>query len=73
MAGGCEEVVAVGDGIRTGARTGVELDKHNEADGATEDKILAGGAAAEQCSKLFQYQPNTYQSKKSSQRLQENT
>jgi hypothetical protein len=27
MAGGWEEVVAVGDGIRTGAGTGVELNK----------------------------------------------
>jgi hypothetical protein len=35
-------------GIRTGAGTGVELDKRNEADRAAEGKILAGGAAAEQ-------------------------
>jgi hypothetical protein len=47
-AGGCEEVIAVGGRIRTGAGTGVELDKQNEADGAAEGKILAGGAAAEQ-------------------------
>jgi hypothetical protein len=48
MAGGCEEVIAVCGRIRTGAGTGVELDKQNEADGAAEGKILAGGAAAEQ-------------------------
>ncbi len=47
-AGGCKEVVAVGGRIRTGAGTGVKLDKQNEADGAAEGKILAGGAAAEQ-------------------------
>jgi hypothetical protein len=48
----------VGGGIGTGAGTGVEVDKKNEADGAAENigwagraaqgKILAGGAAAEQ-------------------------
>jgi hypothetical protein len=48
MAGGWEEVVTVGGGIRTGAGTGVELDKKNEADRAAEGKILAGGATAEQ-------------------------
>jgi hypothetical protein len=41
-AGGCEEVIAVDGRIRTGAGTGVELDKQNEADGAAEGKILAG-------------------------------
>jgi hypothetical protein len=45
MAGGCEEVVTVGGGMKTGAGTGVELDKQNEADGAAEGKILVGGAA----------------------------
>jgi hypothetical protein len=43
MAGGWEEVVTVGGGIRTGAGTGVELDKQNQADGAAEGKTLAGG------------------------------
>jgi hypothetical protein len=46
MAAGWEEVVAVGGGIRTEAKTSVELDKKTEADGAAEGKILAGGAAA---------------------------
>ncbi len=41
MAGGWEEVVAVGSGIRTG----VGLDKKNETDGAAEGK-LAGRAPA---------------------------
>jgi hypothetical protein len=53
MAGGWEEVVAVGGGIRTGAWTGVKLDKQNEADGAAEGKILAGGAAAEQANCIW--------------------
>ncbi len=48
MAGGCEEVVAMGSGIRTRARTGVELEKQNEVDGAAEGKIFVGGAPAEQ-------------------------
>jgi hypothetical protein len=43
MAGGWEEVVTVGDGIRTGAGTGVELDKKKEADRTAEGKILAAG------------------------------
>jgi hypothetical protein len=43
MAGGWEEVIAVGGGIRTGAGTGVKLDKQNEADRAAEGKILAAG------------------------------
>ncbi len=46
MAGGLEEVVEVGGGIRTGAGNGVELDKQYKAAGAAEGKILAGGAAA---------------------------
>jgi hypothetical protein len=33
---GCEEVVAVSGKIRTGAGTGVEQDKKDEADGAAE-------------------------------------
>jgi hypothetical protein len=53
MAGGWEEVVAVGGGIRTGAGTGVELDKKYEACGAAEGKILAGGAAAEQANCIW--------------------
>ncbi len=53
MAGGWEEVVLVGGGIRTGARTDVELDKQNEVDGADEGKILAGRAAAEQANRLW--------------------
>ncbi len=40
-AGGCEEVVAVGGGIRTG----VKLDKKNKVDGAAENIGRAGGAA----------------------------
>ncbi len=53
MAGGWEEVIAEGGGIRTGAGTGVELDKQNEADGAAEGKILAGRAAAEQANCIW--------------------
>ncbi len=53
MAGGWEEVVTVGGGIRTGAGTGVELDKKNEADRAAEGKILAGGATAEQVNSIW--------------------
>ncbi len=53
MVGGCEEVVAVGGGIRTRAGTGVKLDKENEADRAAEGKILAGGAAAEQANCIW--------------------
>ncbi len=53
MAGGWEELVAVVGGIRTGAGTGVELDKQNKADGAAEGKILAGGAAAEQANCIW--------------------
>jgi hypothetical protein len=53
MAGGWEEVVTVGGGIRTGARTGVELDKRNKADGAAEGKILAGRASAEQANCIW--------------------
>ncbi len=49
--GGCEEVVAVGSGIRTRAGTGVELDK--DADGAAEGKILTGGAAAAQANCIW--------------------
>jgi hypothetical protein len=52
-AGGCEEVVAVGGGIRTGTGTGVELEKQNEVDGAAEGKIVAGGSAAEQANCIF--------------------
>ncbi len=43
----------MGDGIRTGARTGVELEKQNEVDGAAEGKIVAGGSAAEQANCIF--------------------
>jgi hypothetical protein len=45
MAGGCEEVVAVGGRIGTGAGTGVELNKKGEADEAAENIGWAGGAA----------------------------
>ncbi len=45
MAGGWEKVVAVGSGIRTGAGTGVELNKKCEVDEATENIGWAGGAA----------------------------
>jgi hypothetical protein len=58
MAGGWEEVVAMGGGIRTGAGTSVELNKRGEAgepaenigwaDGAAEGEKLAGRATAEQ-------------------------
>jgi hypothetical protein len=44
-AGGCEEVVAVGGRIRTEVRTGVELDKKNEADGTAENIGWVDGAA----------------------------
>jgi hypothetical protein len=53
MAGGWEEVVTVGSEIRTGAGTGVELDKKKQADRAAEGKILAGGAAAEQANCIW--------------------
>jgi hypothetical protein len=39
--------------FRTGAGTGVELDKKIEADGAAKGKILAGGAAAEQANCIW--------------------
>jgi hypothetical protein len=45
MAGGYEEVVAVGSWIGTGAGTGGELNKYCEADGAAEYMGCAGGAA----------------------------
>ncbi len=44
-AGGCEEVVAVSSGIRTGARTGVELNKKGLADEAAENIRWADGTA----------------------------
>jgi hypothetical protein len=53
MAGGCEEVLAVGGGIRTRVGTGVEQDKKNKANRATEGKILAGTAAAEQANCIW--------------------
>ncbi len=46
MAGGWEKVVAVGGWTGTGARTGVELNKHGEADEAAVSKLGAGEAAA---------------------------
>ncbi len=62
-AGGCEEVVAVGGGIGTGAGTSVELNKKGEADeaaknigwagGAAEGKKVAGGATAEQANCIW--------------------
>ncbi len=42
MAGGCEEVVAVGSRIRTGAGTCVELNKKGEADEAADGKKIGG-------------------------------
>ncbi len=45
MAGGWEEVVRAG--------TGVKLDKKNKAEGAAEGKILAGRAAAEQANCIW--------------------
>jgi hypothetical protein len=45
MAGAWEEVVSVGRGIRTGAGTGVELNKKGEDDGATENIGWADEAA----------------------------
>ncbi len=53
MTGGWEKVVAVGGGIRSGARTGVKLDKLNETDGAAEGKIFTGGTAAEQANCIW--------------------
>ncbi len=63
MAGGWEEVVAVGGRIRTKAGTGVELNKKGEtdeaaentgwADGVAEGKKLAGWAAAEQANCIW--------------------
>jgi hypothetical protein len=53
MAGGWEEVVAVGGGIRTGAGTGVELDKQYEVGEAAEGKIWADRAAAEQANCIW--------------------
>jgi hypothetical protein len=44
MAGGWEEFVAVGSWIGTRAGTGGELNKHSEADEATESKRGAGEA-----------------------------
>jgi hypothetical protein len=45
MAGSCEEFVAVGSWMGTGAGTGGELNKYGEADEATENTGLAGSAA----------------------------
>jgi hypothetical protein len=45
MAGGWEEVVAVGSGIRTGAGTGVKINKKGEADEAVENIGWVDGAA----------------------------
>jgi hypothetical protein len=45
MAGGWEEVVAVGSWIGTGAGTCGELNKHGEADEAAENKEGAGETA----------------------------
>jgi hypothetical protein len=45
MAGGCEEVVAAGSWIGTGAGAGGELNKHDEADEAAENKKGAGKTA----------------------------
>ncbi len=53
MAGGWQEVVAVGGGIRIRAGTGVEQDKKNQVDKAAEGKILAGGVAAEQANCIW--------------------
>jgi hypothetical protein len=63
MAGGWEEVDAVGGGIRTGAGTDVKLHKKGEADEAAENigladeaakgKKLAGRAAAEQANCIW--------------------
>jgi hypothetical protein len=43
-AGSSEEFITVGGGIRTGARTGVELNKKGEADEATDNNGRVGGA-----------------------------
>jgi hypothetical protein len=42
MAGGWEEVIPVGSRIRTGAGTGVELNKKGEMDEAAEGKKIGG-------------------------------
>jgi hypothetical protein len=63
MAGGCEEVVAMGTGIGTGALTSVDLNKKGDVDeaaenigwagGAAEGKKVAGEAAAEQANCIW--------------------
>jgi hypothetical protein len=45
MAGGWEEVVAVGSGIGTGAGTVAELNKQGKVDEAAENKQREGVAA----------------------------
>ncbi len=53
MAGGREEVVAVGSWTGTRAGTGVELNKHGEADEAAVSKLGAGEAAAAQANCIW--------------------
>jgi hypothetical protein len=59
MAGGWEEVFAVGGGIRTRAGTSVELNKKGETDEAAENigwadrAELAGWAAAERANSIW--------------------
>ncbi len=53
MAGGWEEVVAVGGWTGTGAGTGVEVNKHGEADEAAVSKLGAGEAAAAQANCIW--------------------
>ncbi len=45
--------MSVGGRIRTGAGTGVELDKRDEADRVAEGKILVAGAAAEKANCIW--------------------
>ncbi len=52
-AGGCEEVVAVGSGIGTGAGTSVNLNKRGEADEAAKNIGWAGGATEEQANCIW--------------------
>jgi hypothetical protein len=53
MAGGWEEVATAGSWIGTGAGTGGELNKHEEAGRAAEGKYGAGEAAAVQANRIW--------------------
>ncbi len=53
MAGGWEEVAAADGWTGTGAETGVELNKHGEADEAAVNSLGAGEAAAVQANCIW--------------------